>query len=81
MFPGYDENDLDLDLFVTEIIHRDLQALSEMWPYEASSSGPLPSGESEIRRVVDAPIDSGDGIGVTEEVYVKDSVLDGRTSR
>ncbi|CUA70988.1 hypothetical protein RSOLAG22IIIB_09267 [Rhizoctonia solani] len=64
---GYDENDLDLDLLITEIIRRDLEALSDMWPYETSSNRPPPSGESEIRRVVDAPIDLGDEIGVNEE--------------
>ncbi|KAG8730635.1 hypothetical protein FRC11_006235, partial [Ceratobasidium sp. 423] len=36
---GCDENDLDMDLFITEIINRDLRALTEMWPYEGSSNG------------------------------------------
>ncbi|KEP53347.1 bestrophin protein [Rhizoctonia solani 123E] len=78
---GYDENDLDLDLFVVEIIHRDLQALTEMWPYETSSHGPR-SGESEIRRVVDAPIDLGDEIGVNENGKVEGNArIAGRVDR
>ncbi|CAE6488252.1 unnamed protein product, partial [Rhizoctonia solani] len=64
--PGYDENDLDLDLLITEVIHRDLHTLTEMWPYESSAEAASASGESEIRRVVDAPIDLGDEFGVNE---------------
>ncbi|CAE6462334.1 unnamed protein product [Rhizoctonia solani] len=63
---GYDENDLDLDLLITEIIHHDLQTLTKMWPCEGSSNGAPASGESEIRRVVDAPIDLGDETGLND---------------
>ncbi|KAH7337607.1 Bestrophin, RFP-TM, chloride channel-domain-containing protein [Rhizoctonia solani] len=64
---GYDENDLDLDLFVTEIIQRDLHTLTEMWPYESGAKATSASGQSEIRRVVDTPINLGDESGVNEQ--------------
>lgn len=67
---GYDENDLDLDLFISEILHRDLQALVEMWPHKSMSNGASVSGASEIRKVVDAPTDLGDGLGVNVEGHV-----------
>lgn len=71
---GYDENDLDLDLFITEILHRDLQSLMDMWPYKPQTPiEEYSSGASEIRRVVDAPIDVGDEIGVNEEGRVEGS--------
>ncbi|KAF8607338.1 UPF0187-domain-containing protein [Ceratobasidium sp. AG-I] len=72
-FVGYDENDLDLDLFINEILHRDLQILMEMWPYHSEEDEGSPSSASEIRRVVDAPIDVGDEIGVNEEGRVEGS--------
>ncbi|QRV98951.1 bestrophin protein [Ceratobasidium sp. AG-Ba] len=75
---GYDENDLDLDLFISEILHRDLQTLMDMWPYHTQElngrtweQGDDSSGASEIRRVVDAPVDLGDEIGVNEEGRVE----------
>ncbi|KAG9122316.1 hypothetical protein FRC07_001367, partial [Ceratobasidium sp. 392] len=70
---GYDENDLDLDLFISEILHRDLQALMDMWPYHTraqevdSQEQGLQSSGASIRKVVDAPVDVGDEIGVNEE--------------
>ncbi|KAG8765033.1 hypothetical protein FRC12_007724 [Ceratobasidium sp. 428] len=80
---GYDENDLDLDLFINEILHRDLHALMDMWPYhtraqEAEDQGPHSSGAS-IRKVVDGPLDVGDEIGVNEEGRVDGSArMEGR---
>ncbi|KAG8737904.1 hypothetical protein FRC10_007551 [Ceratobasidium sp. 414] len=77
---GYDENDLDLDLFIGEILHRDLQTLMEMWPYHtrAREAGDREqeqhsSGASEICKVVDGPIDVGDEIGVNEDGRVEGS--------
>jgi hypothetical protein len=73
LFPkGYDENDLDLDLFINEILHRDLQTLMQMWPYHTREEDHS-SSASEIRRVVDAPIDVGDEIAVNEEGLVEGS--------
>lgn len=62
-----------MDLFINEILHRDLQILMEMWPYHAGDDENTPSSECEIRRVVDAPIDMGDEIGVNEESRVEGS--------
>ncbi|KAG9076109.1 hypothetical protein FS749_012150, partial [Ceratobasidium sp. UAMH 11750] len=77
---GYDENDLDLDLFIGEILHRDLRALMEMWPYHTHTQEvgdydqeQHSSGASEIHKVVDAPVDVGDEIGVNEEGQVDGS--------
>ncbi|CEL54933.1 UPF0187 protein [Rhizoctonia solani AG-1 IB] len=53
---GYDENDLDLDLFVTDIIQFDLRTLTEMWPHGAELKGASTLGGGEIRRVADAPV-------------------------